>query len=240
LLACFVGVVSLIRPVRWLGVSNRKRAAALLALGVLIAVASFALPPTEVRIEAARTHLDEFIPVYQFNEAHALQVKAPCDRAYQAIQAVTADEIFLFRTLTWLRRAGRDGPESILNAPEKLPILEVATRTGFVKLAEEGGREIVLGTVLLAPPEFSGHQMPTPEEFKGLQGPGFLVAGMNFRVEDAGTGACNVTTETRVFGTDAVSRRKFVRYWRIIYPGSSLLRYTWLRAIRGRAESSKN
>lgn len=188
-------------------------------------------------MEAPRTRLDEFVPVYQIYEVHAIRVQAPCERAYPAIQTVMADEILLFRTLTWLRRAGQRGPESILNAPEKLPILEVATRTSFVRLAEEIGRELVVGTVLLAPQEIAARRKPTPEEFKALRAPGIVVAAMNFRVEEAGAGACEVSTETRVFASDAASQRKFARYWRVIYPGSSLLRYTWLRAIRSRAES---
>jgi hypothetical protein len=59
---------------------------------------------------------------------------------------------------------------------------------------------------------------------------------MNFLVEDAGPGATLVTTETRIYATDASARRRFAVYWRTIYPGSSLLRYTWLRAIKRRAE----
>jgi hypothetical protein len=39
---------------------------------------------------------------------------------------VTADEIALFRTLTWLRRFGRPGPESMLNPPPHVPVLDVA------------------------------------------------------------------------------------------------------------------
>jgi len=59
---------------------------------------------------------------------------------------------------------------------------------------------------------------------------------MNFLVEDAGPGAMLVTTETRIYATDASARRRFAVYWRTIYPGSSLLRHTWLRAIKRRAE----
>lgn len=42
-------------------------------------------------------------------------MRAPKERVYRAIREVTAGEILLFRTLTWLRRFGRPGPESILN-----------------------------------------------------------------------------------------------------------------------------
>jgi hypothetical protein len=45
-----------------------------------------------------------------------------------------------------------------------------------------------------------------------------------------------ITTETRVAATDDGARRSFKRYWRLIAPGSALIRVVWLRAIRRRAE----
>jgi hypothetical protein len=59
---------------------------------------------------------------------------------------------------------------------------------------------------------------------------------MNFRVDRDGAGGCTLSTETRVFATDPASRRHFAAYWRVIYPGSALIRRMWLRAIRLRAE----
>ena len=40
-----------------------------------------------------------------------------------------------------------------------------------------------------------------------------------------------ISTETRVFSNGAETRRRFARYWRMIYPGSALIRRMWLRAI---------
>jgi hypothetical protein len=58
---------------------------------------------------------------------------------------------------------------------------------------------------------------------------------MNFSagLVDAGTELC---TETRVVATDADSRRRFGRYWRVIRPGSALIRRNWLAAAKRRAE----
>jgi hypothetical protein len=195
------------------------------------------LPAKEVRVAVFRTQLDQFMPVYQFNEVHSGRIVAPKDRVYRAIKAVTADEILLFRTLTWIRRLGHPGAESILNAPEQLPILEVATRTGFLLLAEEPDHEIVLGTAVITPRGWRPKRHITPEDFKTIREPGFAIATMNFLVQDAGAGVCIVTTETRVHATDASARRRFARYWRVIYPGSALIRRMWLRAVRRRAEA---
>jgi len=237
----FVGFVSLIKPLRFLGIRTRARGGLVLLAGVVVVIAGMALPAPETRIVAPRTALDEFVPVYQFGEFHSIQVAAPRERTYRALRAVTADDIFLFRTLVWIRRFGRPGPESILNAPERQPLLDVATRTTFLLLSEEPGREIVVGTLVLAPRGWRPpSRRPTPEDFKNLHAPGFALAAMNFRLEDAGPGACRVTTETRVYATNAEARRTFAPYWRVIYPGSALIRRMWLRAIRVRAEADQS
>src|SRR5712692_6772742 len=80
--------------------------------------------------------LDEFAPEHQFNEVHGIRIRAPRNRAYRAIKEVTAGEIALFRALTWIRRLGRKGRESILDPPKDEPVLAVATRTGFLLLAD--------------------------------------------------------------------------------------------------------
>ncbi len=238
LIAIFLGGVSLIKPPAFLKIRSRVHATFLLGAGLIVLGVGWALPAREVRVAVLRTQLDQFAPVYQFNEVHSVRVMAPKDRVYRAIKEVTADEILFFRTLTWLRRFGRPGPESILNAPERLPILEVATRTSFLLLAEEPEREIVFGTVVVAPPGFRPRGRPTPEDFKAVRQPGFALGTMNFLVEDAGPGVCVVTTETRVHATDAPARGKFARYWRVIYPGSALIRRMWLRAVKLRAEAA--
>src|SRR5574341_1505437 len=148
LVAAFVGVVSLIRPLKFLRIRTRLRGAAILGCGVLVVLLAYNVPARETRVVNVQTQLDQFMPAYQFEEFHAISVHASRDKVFQAIKEVRADEIFLFRTLTWLRRFGQSGPESLLNAPEKTPILDVATRSGFMLLAEEGNREIVLGTVV--------------------------------------------------------------------------------------------
>src|SRR5713226_519488 len=240
LIVAVLGTASLVKPLSFLGVGSRLQAIFVQVLGLLIAGVGCAFPANEVRVAVVRTQLDLYAPVYQFNESHSVRVMAPRDRVYQAIKDVTPDEIRLFRTLTWLRRFGRPGPESILSAPEHLPILEVATRTSFLLLAEEPDREIVVGTLVMAPRGWRPKRRPTPEDFKALREPGFTIAAMNFLVEDAGSGACIVTTETRIYATDASARRRFARYWRVIYPGSALIRRMWLRAVKRRAEAASS
>ena len=179
--------------------------------------------------------IEEFAPVYEFSETHRILIRATRSRIYRSIKEVTPGEITLFRALTWIRRFGKARPESILNAPRDEPILEVATRTGFLLLAEDLDRELVIGIVVISP---GGVKRPvTPGQFKGLAIPGVAKAVMNFRIEDASEGACFVFTATRVHATDAAARRRFAPYWTVIRPGSGFIRRMWLRAIKRRAES---
>ena len=241
LIAAFLGGVSLLRPLSFLAIRTRRQAALILALGFIVVVMGGSLPAREVRVARPRTQLDQFAPVYQFSEFHSIRIAAPKERVYRALKVVTADEIALFRTLTWLRRFGCPGPESILNPPRHVPILDVAARTSFLVLAEEPDREIVLGTLAAAPRGWHPSGKPTPDGFKALivttRSPGFASTTMNFSIEDSGPTACTLTTETRVYATDASTRRRFAGYWRVIYPGSALIRRMWLRAIARRAES---
>jgi hypothetical protein len=163
-------------------------------------------------------------------------VHAPPARVFRALNEVTAEEIFLFRTLTWIRnptRSWRRGRENILAPPAHRPILGVALRSGFVSLAEEADREVVVGAVVCCRPR----RLQGAESFLGLQEPGFAKAAMNFLLQGDGDGWTRLTTETRVHGTDAAARRRFAVYWRFIYPGSALIRHGWLRAIKARAEA---
>jgi hypothetical protein len=241
LIAAFLGGVSLLLPLSFLAIRSRRQAALILALGFIVVVIGESLPAQETRIATPRTRLDQFAPVYQFSEFHSVRITAPKEQVYRALKLVTAEEIAFFRTLTWLRRFGRPGPESILNPPPHVPLLDVATRTSFLVLTEEPNREIVLGTLVATPRGWRPSGKPTPDGFKALivttSTPGFASATMNFRIEDAGPTACTLTTETRVYATDASTRRRFAPYWRLIYPGSPLIRQMWLRAIARRAES---
>lgn len=211
---------------------RRGNAVAVAASGVALAAIGFLLPVPESRVRRAESQLDRFMPVWQFNELHTIDIAAPPERVFAAIRAVRADEILLFRTLTWIRRGGRDLPEGVLNAGER-SLIEAALKGGFVTLANDAPRELVIGTVISAPPGTTGEL--TRAVFEEELPPGFTLAAMNFAVAPDGHGGSHVTTETRVFANSEASRRRFAYYWRVIYPGSALIRRMWLRAIARRA-----
>jgi hypothetical protein len=230
-----LGAVSVIRPLRRIGVRSRKQAALWLAAGLGVLAAGLFLPAPLRRASVRRSLLDDFVPAYQFFEHHEIRVQAPSDRVFDAVRRVTAREIRFFRLLTWLRAPRlRKAPESMLAPSTDDPIVEVALRSGFVLLAEERPREIVFGVVLgERPPGVS-----SPEAFVALDRPGLSKAAMNFSIEEEGNGWCRLTTETRIFSASGSARRCFGAYWRAIYPGSALIRRMWLQAVRRRAEAT--
>lgn len=235
LVMALAGALNVVRPLRWLGVKRRRTGFALLGAGLLFVGAGVALPIRETRAAGVFTRLDHFVPAWEFQEFHDIRIRASVDRVDRAVREVTAEDIRLFRTLIWIRHPGRPWvprAESILSPPQHQPILGVALRTTFLSLADEPGREVVVGTIVCC----RGARVRDAEAFARLDEPGFAKAGMNFLMSDEGGGWTRLSTETRVHGTDPEARRRFATYWRVIYPGSALIRVMWLRAIKTRAE----
>lgn len=230
-----VGLLCVLKPVAFLRIRTRRRGALLGLAGILLTGLALLLPVRAWHVQGPRTRLDDFIPVAQFGERHSVGIHASRERVERALRTVTADEIRLYRTLTWIRSPRvpwRQTPESILAPSAHEPILTVALRSGFSLLAEEPGREIVLGTVVCC----RHARIAAPGDFLRLEQPGYAKAAMNFRLEEKGAAETLLTTETRVFATDPRTARRFATYWRFIYPGSALIRRMWLRAVKERAE----
>jgi hypothetical protein len=224
LIGAAAGVASLLKPLRFLGIRTRKKGLLVLGLGLLGFTAGVYLPVSETRVETVRTRLDEFAPVFQFSEFHSIRIGAPKDRVYSAIRTVTPEEVRFFKTLMWMR---------FLSTPERRPILESFTAGAFVLLTDDPGREIVIGSA----GDGRTAKKLTPEEFKAFHQAPLIKVVMSFRIQDVDATHCLLTTETRVYAAGTHALRGFAAYWRMIYPGSALIRRMWLRAIKLRAES---
>lgn len=232
LLLMVAGLVLAIKPIHRLRVRRRAQGLKIVAVGGALALVGFILPAPESRLTRVESRLDEFMPRWQFSESHTMKVAAPPATVYDAVKKVRASEIRLFRALTWIRRGGRDMSEGILNAGDDKPLIEVAKRGGFAILADDSASELVMGTVVVAP--LHAFDTLRATVFRANLPPGFAIAAINFRVLPDANGSL-VTTETRVFASSPATKRQFARYWRLIYPGSALIRRMWLRAIARRA-----
>ena len=80
----------------------------------------------------------------------------------------------------------------------------------------------------------------TLQEYADYREQGAVKMAFDFVVEDAGDGWSSLDAETRVLALDDLTRSGMGRYWRLIVPGSGLLRRQWLDGIRKRAESMPN
>jgi len=237
LIVAAAGLALVVKPIRRLRVTTRWRACGVAGAGVLLAGMGLILPASESRVTHVQTRLDEFMPVWQFSELHTIDVAAPPARVFDVMHRVRPDEIFLFRTLIAIRSGGQPPPQSIQKATASYESLhDIAIHSTFVVLADDPPRESVDGTIVGRPP---GPRAPlTPAIFQKALPPGYALAAMNTMVTPDGSGGSIVSTETRVFANSPAARRRFAAYWRVIYPGSALIRRMMLRAIQRRATSA--
>lgn len=181
--------------------------------------------------------IDNFLPTYHFNEVHGITTVASPERIFQAINEVAPGEIALLRPMFVLR-----GLPALLTGKRgrafeaTRPILQQALRGGFVLLAEVPERELVVGVIGQFWRASGGMlNVANAQEFLASDKMEHAKSAMNFYVYTRG-GVTKIRTETRISVPDPTTRRKFAAYWRVISPGSALLRIMWLRAIKRRAE----
>src|ERR1035438_8826591 len=97
----------------------------------------------------------------------------------------------------------------------------------------------IFGLLALALSAVLGIRKLTPDEFQNFREAPLAKIAMNFRLVERDAAHCTVITETRVYAGGAPVVRRFAAYWRVIYPGSALMRHMWLRAIKLQAEGAK-
>jgi hypothetical protein len=182
-----------------------------------------------------RTLLDHWLPTYDVVERHSTRVRAPAERVWRVARELDFGRsplirtLFLLRSLPGLLTRGCTAPALGATLPGLL-------RSGFVLLGEREGEEMVLGLVGRFWTARGGVERVTPGEFQAWDRPGYARAAWSFSLSADADGAVRLSTETRVLCTDAGSRRRFLRYWRLVGPFSGLIRMEMLRAVRKAAE----
>jgi hypothetical protein len=184
-----------------------------------------------------RRLIDDWLPSFDESEFHTREIAAEPPAVESALRGLAASDLHLtgllmgIRTLpallTGRRRPRVDGP-----------LLEGVLAAGFVLLDERPGEQVVLGMAgrPWRPRGDGVDSLEGREAFRAYDRPGSVRAAWDFVVEPnaSGTGAL-LATETRIAGTDASGTRTFRRYWRLVQPGSSLIRRDMLRAVARRA-----
>jgi hypothetical protein len=227
------GLANIAVPFRFLGIRKRFVGILVLIAGGLLALVALNWPASMVHTAQHKTLLDDVMPEYQFYERHSQRIHAPPAQVMQAIRRSTVGDLKSWVTLLRIRAIALGRTYSEGGDPNEL-VLE-ALSSSFIPLSADEN-EIVMGGI-------GKVRSPKPKienlaQFAGYQLEGVKIA-FNLRIESAGDGWSRVYTETRVLALDDYSRRIMARYWRLIVPGSGLLRREWLEGIKRRAEAAR-
>lgn len=184
--------------------------------------------------------IDSFAPRPDATEIHKLEIAATRETVYQALWTTDLGDSLIIKGLLALRSL----PAFILSrkcrprASRKIT-LQTMIDVGFGQLAEEPGREIVLGIMgrFWRP---TGNTQPfNREDFLRPVPAGIARAVWNFTVEEAAANRTILSTETRITCGDKASRMKFRAYWLFVRPFSGLIRLVMLRAVRRACEEAR-
>jgi hypothetical protein len=178
--------------------------------------------------------IGQFAPEAHARELHRIVIDAPREVVWRALWTADLDPWGVAKMLVLLRSLPR-----LLLRPRQPPLPSwrltlplLVGGGGFGILAEEPGRELVIGVAgrFWRP---TGGVLPfDPARFTGPLPPGTAKAVWNFALEEAGADGTRLVTETRVVCADATARRSFRLYWWAIRPCSGLIRIVLLRAVR--------
>ncbi len=228
------GLANLIVPFRFLGIRKRAVGALILAGGVGLAVAALHWPASMIRVAQPKTHLDKIMPEYQFSERHSARVHALPEQVMQAVGEATFSDMKSLATLLKIRGAVLRAPTKGIGDLQNKRIADSFREAGYLFGGSE--HEIVMcgGFNVQAQRRLEVRAL---EEFAKNREPGAVIMAFDFTVEEAGDGWSTLTAETRVVAPGGASAG-MARYWRMIVPGSGLLRLQWLEGIKRRAESA--
>jgi hypothetical protein len=167
-------------------------------------------------------------------------VRAPAAAVDRGLRAVTpgdmpvARALFTVRSLP-LRLVGRGG----LPTSTDEPFVDAMVRGGLSRLVDRPGQELVFGLIgqPWRPAGGTTVRVASLDEFAGFERPGFVKVIERFRLAPIGEADTVVVDELAARCTDAVTERRFRRYWRVIAPGSRLVRHQLLAATADLAEA---
>jgi hypothetical protein len=182
--------------------------------------------------------LDEVLPVYRHRERHQRTIPAQPADVWQALLAITTDDLPLSRFLMGVHSI----PQRLLRGSDGFasrhaqPVVETFKRGGFRELRAEPGHLLIAGAAI-QPWRLVGGRIADVRDLAGFRAfdePGFVLAAISFELETTEQGT-RLGTETRVQPTDPRAGRAFLPYWLVIRAGSGLIRREMLRAVARRA-----
>ena len=180
------------------------------------------------------TLLDRFMPECEVLEQHQTRVAAPADVTYAAAREMSLSGSALVRAIFRGRELLMHASPTEERSPQSL--IDEVLSLGWGVLAQDSGREIVLGAVTQPWKSDVKFRALPADEFAAFDEPGFAKIAWTIRAEPLGPATSRFYTETRVATTDVDARKRFRRYWTLVSPGVRLIRRESLRLVREGAE----
>jgi|WetSurMetagenome_2_1015567.scaffolds.fasta_scaffold28982_1 hypothetical protein len=238
-----IGLISLIHPLAFLFIMNRTIALLVVLGGVLIAAVSLLYPDKTKHSLTTNQKIDELMPNYAFNEIHEVRIKASPGKIIQILQVTGVKDIPVAKLLMKIRGIADEDVDLSDRTSNNLISSDTVSTPDFnffVVAPDEWITVMILKSVIItnnenkqAPPEIS-----TLEQFKSFNNPGYVKVVVNFRFISTNNDETILTTETRNIGITRKDNRAFGYYWRIIYPGSAIIRRVWLDNIKKKAQTT--
>lgn len=182
------------------------------------------------------TLVDQVIPLPEVDEYHSIEVHAPGPITLEVAKGLDLQSALLIKSIFFLRAV----PALLSGEPFRPEgsrgILDETLGQGFGVLAEDAGREIVIGAYCqpwLVDVQF--RPLP-PAEFATFDEPGFVKIAVSLAAEPLGADGSRFVTRTRAVTTDAEARRRFRRYWSRMSAGIILIRWFFLPLLKREAE----
>jgi hypothetical protein len=192
----------------------------------------------EIHDNFGTAHLAVFLPHYDFDERHEIKISAQPPIVFDKVMKLDLRRSLLIRTLFALRSLPGVFQRGGGRQPSLGLTMDTLLKSGFVLLAKNPDKEIVLGLVGRFWSACGDLQKINAEAFQQFNQPGFAKAVWNFSLHATSSGTI-LRTETRVKCLDDQSRKQFARYWRIVKPFSGWVRKEALRIIKSEAEKMK-
>lgn len=182
------------------------------------------------------------MPRFDVAASYSIDIDASHERVYAAILATDFSSSPIVAVLMGLRMIPalitsprRTWRRYRQTAGRRSRQLKTMLSDDFALLEEAPPTELVLGltgrfwtpTGGLVPSDAATFRNPPPA--------GVARAAWNFLVEPIDDQRSRLRTETRVLCGDADTARNFRRYWRLVSPGSGVIRWVILRQIRKQA-----
>jgi hypothetical protein len=150
--------------------------------------------------------LDSFMPEYEVEEHHVVEVMAPAAVTYEAAGDLDINRSRLVRAIFAVR-----------TLPSRLRGWAIAAVTQPWEPS----------------PVFRGL---SPTEFTDFSEPGYAKIIWTLEAEPLGPARSRFRTQTRVCTTDLIARARFRRYWAVFSPGIVLIRRRSLGLVKAAAE----